>query len=40
LNRVFILLVALHLFLSPISDAGAQEPVEVVSAETLRVGDR
>ncbi len=40
MNRVFILLVALHLFLSPISDAGAQEPAEVVSAETLRIGDR
>ncbi len=40
MNRIFILLVALHLFLSPVSDVSAQEPAEVVSAETLRIGDQ
>jgi endonuclease YncB( thermonuclease family) len=40
LTRGFIFLVTLHLFLSPVSDAGAQEPAEVVSAEILRIGGR
>jgi endonuclease YncB( thermonuclease family) len=40
LTRGSILFVALHLFLWPVSDLGAQEPAEVVSAETLRIGDR
>jgi endonuclease YncB( thermonuclease family) len=40
LTRGFIFLVTLRLFLSPVSDAGAQEPAEVVSAEILRIGGR
>ncbi len=40
LTRGSILFAALHLFLWPVSDLGAQEPAEVVSAETLRIGDR
>lgn len=39
-TRLFGLLVALQLLLPPIGDAGAEEPIEVVSAETLRIGGR